>query len=101
MNAFDLDLRSVEESIEDDDEGDGPRVVLGVLDGTTAPREWIDEVAAGNVLVLAVDGELNRLAAGFASEVADLGGDLVTFRDILVVSPPDVQVDPSRLGRDE
>ena len=98
MDGFDLDLRTVEEAIDDSDDN-RPRVVLGVLDGTTPAEEWIADVENGNVLVLAVEGELNRLAAGFAGQVADLGGDLVNFRDVLVVSPPGVVIDAERLDR--
>ena len=103
MDAFDLDLRAVEEHITDaedreDGDGGGGRIVLGVLDGSTADEEWLETVAAGNVLVLAVEGDVNRLAAGFARDVRDDGGELVHFRGFLIVAPPDVDVDRERLG---
>jgi hypothetical protein len=72
--------------------------VLAVLDGSTDPEEWIGAVEAGRILVLAVDGDLNRLAAGFARQVRDMGGTLMHFRDFLVVTPAGVDVDTDRLG---
>lgn len=98
MSEFDLDLRTVEEEIDDDAEGEGSgRVVLGVLDGTTDPEEWIDHVEAGNVLVLAVEGDVNERAAGFARDVTEMDGDLVHFRGFLIVTPAGVTVDTGRL----
>lgn len=96
MAGFDLDLQSVEREIESQTGGDG-RVVLGVLDGETAPAEWIRLVNGGSVLVLAIEGDLNDLASGFAREIRDLGGQLVHFRRFLVVSPPGVRIDTDRL----
>jgi hypothetical protein len=49
------------------------------------------------VLVLNVEGDLNELAAGFAREVKEAGGELMHFRDFLVVTPPAVDIDASRL----
>lgn len=97
MSDFDgLDLQSVEEELP---EGDGVgRIVLGVLDGTTDPSEWIETVGSGNALVLSVEGDLNELAAGFARDVREAGGELVHFREFLIVTPPSVDVDTSRLG---
>ena len=95
MSDFDLDLRGAEEQL-DDDELDG-HVVLGVLDGTTEPTEWIDEIERGNVLFLSVEGDLNRLAAGFARDVKEMGGKLMHFRSFLVVSPPGVSINTDRL----
>ncbi len=98
MTDFSLDLGAVEDQIEeDDDEALDSEVVLGVLDGTTDPDEWTDTVLGGNVLVLAVEGEINELAAGFAREIRDGGGELVHFRGFLVVSPPGVSIDTDRL----
>ena len=104
MAGFDLDLRAVEEHIDTADEDEtvedgegGSRVVLGILDGTTDPQEWIDEVDAGNVLVLDIEGELNELAAGFARQINDDGGHLVRFRGFLIVSPAQIVVDTDRL----
>lgn len=95
MSDFDLDLRQAEEHLDEADyEG---RVVLGVLDGTTDPGEWTAEIERGHVLVLAVEGDLNELAAGFAREVKDLGGGLMHFRGFLLVAPPGVDIDPERL----
>ncbi|WP_336344724.1 DUF5779 family protein [Halalkalicoccus ordinarius] len=97
MADFGLDLRTVEEHIDTDDESDTRRVSLGVLDGTTPSEEWIAAVDRGEVLVLAVEGELNELASGFAREISESGGELVHFREFLVVTPPGVSVDTRRL----
>jgi len=97
MTDFDLDLRAVEEQIDDED-GAGGGVVLGVLDGTTPPGRWAREATEeGSVLVLAVEGDVNELAGGFAGEIRDAGGDLIQFREFLVVAPPGVGIDRSRL----
>lgn len=100
MDEFDLDLRAIEEQL-DEDEGtsaaSGGDLELGVLDGSTPAEEWIDAVEDGRVLVLAIEGDLNRLAAGFAREVHEAGGELVHFRGFLVVTPPGVAVDTKRL----
>ncbi len=97
MADFNLDLRSVEEHI-DDEEGEGPdRITLGVLDGTTPAEEWVAATERGEVLVLAVDGDLNELANGFAREISENGGELVHFREFLVVTPAGVNVDTNRL----
>ncbi len=96
MSDFDLDLRGAEERLEGDELD--REVVLAVLDGSTDPEEWIGAVEAGRILVLAVDGDLNRLAAGFARQVRDMGGTLMHFRDFLVVTPAGVDVDTDRLG---
>jgi len=93
--GFDLDLQAVEEHMDEDDEES--RVVLGVLDGTTPPEEWIAVVESGNVLVLTIEGNLNDLASGFAREIKDMGGHLVQFRNFLVLSPPDLPIDSDRL----
>ena len=93
MSEFNLNLSEAEEHLDDDDTD----VVLGALDGTTPAAEWIDAVRSGNVLVLAVEGDLNELAKGFARPVRDLGGTLTHFRQFLVVTPPDVQIDTDRL----
>ena len=97
MSDFDLDLRAVEEHIEDVDVDVDGDVVLGVLDGTNEPTEWIGAIAEGNVLVLNVDGDVNERAAGFAREVTEAGGNLVHFRGFLIVTPPGIDVDTSRL----
>lgn len=94
MGDFDLDLGAIEQEIDTDSDR---RVILGVLDGGTPGDEWLDAVAGGDVLVLAVDGTLTELAADFAPEVRDAGGSVVHFRDFLIVSPPDVAVDTGRL----
>jgi len=95
MTDFDLDLRHAEDQL---DEGEAAGdVVLGVLDGGTEPAEWVRNVEYGNVLVLAIDGDLNELAAGFARDVKDMGGELMHFRGFLVVTPPDVSIDTDRL----
>lgn len=99
MADFNLDLRSVEEHIDEDDEGneDNSQITLGVLDGTTPPEEWIDATERGEVLVLAVEGDLNELASGFAREISESGGELVHFRQFLIVTPEGVSVDTDRL----
>ncbi|AWB27847.1 DUF5779 family protein [Halococcoides cellulosivorans] len=95
MSEFDLDLRTIEESIED---SDGPhRIVLDVLDGSTPDREYVEAIEAGQVLVLAVEGDVNERAAGFARDVHAGGGSLVHFRGFLIVAPPGVGVDTDRL----
>ena len=96
MSDFDLDLRAAEEELDDEREGSGD-VTLATLDGSTDPEEWVELVAEGRTLLLAVDGDLNALAAPFAREVSEMGGTLTHFRDKLVVTPPGVDVDTSRL----
>ncbi len=96
MGDFELDLQTAEGEL-DDPNADG-RVVLGVLDGTTEPDEWVEHIENDDVLVLNVEGELNELAAGFAREIRDLGGELMHFRDFLVISPPGREIDSGRLG---
>jgi hypothetical protein len=100
MSEFDgLDLQSVEDELDEDGDGTGSsRVVLGVLDGTTDPEEWIATIDAGAVLVLSVEGDLNELAAGFARDVKDGGGEVMHFRDFLIVTPPGVDIDADRLS---
>lgn len=95
MSDFDLNLRHAEEQL-DEEEVSGD-VVLGVLDGTTDPQEWIESVGRGNVLVLSVEGDLNSLAAGFAREIRDSGGSLMHFREFLVVTPEGMDIDTARL----
>lgn len=104
MSDFDgLDLQSVEDHLEEghpESEGGGGsrRVVLGILDGTTPPAEWTEAVESGAVLVLDVEGDLNELAAGFARDIRESGGELMHFRGFLVVTPPGVDIDADRLG---
>ncbi len=97
MSDFDLDLRAAEEQLDDADEAGSGDVTVAVLDGTADPEEWVKLVAEGRTLLLAVDGDLNALAAPFAREVSEMGGTLTHFRDTLVVTPPDADVDTSRL----
>ena len=99
MSGIDLDLQTVEEELDEEDgeEGDS-RVVLGVLDGTTPDEEWMAVVDRGDTLVLDVEGDLNELAAGFAREIREGGGELMHFRGFLVVTPPGVDIDADRLG---
>ncbi|NGM67788.1 hypothetical protein G6M89_01980 [Natronolimnobius sp. AArcel1] len=96
MSDFDLDLRTVEEHIEEEFELEGS-IVLGVLDGDTSDEKWLEAIGAGNVLILYVDGEVNELARGFARDVKESGGNLVHFRGFLIVTPPGIDVDTSRL----
>lgn len=99
MSGIDLDLQTVEEELEDEiDDDEDSRVVLGVLDGTTPDEEWLDIVEDGNALILAVEGNVNELAAGFARGVTEAGGDLMQFRGFLVVTPDGVRIDASRVG---
>lgn len=97
MSDFELDLRNAEDHLEFDGDFDG-RVVLGVLDGGTPDDEWLSELEAGHVLFLAVDGDLDDLASGFAGPVKESGGTLMHFRSFLVVAPPGVDVDTERLA---
>lgn len=97
MSDFDLDLRTAEEHIEEELEIEGS-IVLGVLDGSTPDEEWLETISKGNVLVLCVDGEVNELAAGFARDVKEAGGNLVHFRGFLLVTPPGVDVNTDRLA---
>ena len=94
MADFDLDLGAIEQEIDSDRE---QRVVLGVLDGETPGEDWLEAVARGDVLVLAVEGRLTDLAEAFAPEVRDAGGSVVHFREFLIVAPPDVEIDTERL----
>ena len=96
MSDFDLDLQAVEDQM-DGDEREGGRIVLGILDGSTPDEEWIAEVDGGAVLVLDVAGDVNQLASGFAREITELGGELMRFRDFLLVTPPGVVIDTERL----
>ena len=99
MSDIDLDLQTVERELTDeDDDGDGEgRVVLGVLDGSTPDEEWVEAIETGQTLVLSVEGNVNRLASGFAREVREADGDLIHFREFLVVTPPGISIDSSRL----
>lgn len=99
MSDFDgLDLQSVEEHIDEEGEGaSAGRVVLGVLDGSTPPEEWVETIEGGSVLVLNVEGDINELAAGFARDVKEAGGALMHFRGFLIVTPPGVRIDADRL----
>jgi hypothetical protein len=94
MADFDLNLRGAEAQLDDIPSGE---VVLGILDGTTDPAEWIQAVTQGNVLVLSVEGDLNTLAAAFARDIRDMGGELMHFRGFLVVTPPSTAINTDRL----
>ncbi|MEF8813400.1 MAG: DUF5779 family protein [Halovenus sp.] len=98
MSDFEgLDLQSVEDQMDEGDEPGSNRVVLGVLDGTTADEEWLSTIESGAVLVLNVEGDLNELAAGFARDIKEAGGELMHFRGFLIASPPGVAIDADRL----
>ncbi len=97
MSDFDLDLMAVEDHIDEEFDLEGS-IVLGVLDGSTDPNTWLEAVGNGNVLVLRGEGDVNELAAGFARDVKESGGNLVHFRGFLIVTPPGINVDTSRLG---
>ena len=96
MSDFDLDLRAVEEHIDDELEIEGS-IVLGVLDGETQAKEWIEAISKGNVLVLSVEGNVNELSSGFARDIKESGGNLIHFRGFLLVTPPGVDVSTERL----
>jgi len=98
MSDWDLDLRDAEEQMDEAFAAAGDVVLGVVLDGTTDPDEWVRSIDYGNTLVLSVDGDLNELAAGFAREVKDMGGELMHFRGFLVVTPPGVTIDTDRLS---
>ncbi|MFC7139354.1 DUF5779 family protein [Halosimplex aquaticum] len=100
MSEIDLDLQTVEEELTEEEDGDddsGGRVVLGVLDGSTPEEEWLAAIEDGQTLVLSVEGDVNELASGFARDVRDADGELMHFRGFLVVTPPGVSIDTSRL----
>lgn len=97
MAEFDLDLQAVEDKLEGGEERDS-RIVLDILDGSTPDAEWIELLEDNTVLVLSVEGNVNELAAGFARDVRDMGGELVHFRGFLIVAPPGVSVDTDRLN---
>jgi hypothetical protein len=94
MAEFDLDLREAEAQLDDlpSDE-----VVLGVLNGETEGTEWVQTVTQGNVLVLSIDGDLNELAASFARDIKEMGGELMHFREFLIVTPPETAINTDRL----
>ena len=94
MAEFDLDLREAEAQLDDlpSDE-----VVLGVLNGETEGTEWVQTVTQGNVLVLSIDGDLNELAASFARDIKEMGGQLMYFREFLIVTPPETAINTDRL----
>jgi MinD-like ATPase involved in chromosome partitioning or flagellar assembly len=94
MADFDLDLREAEAQLDD---MPSDEVVLGVLNGETEDTEWVQSITQGNVLVLSVDGDLNELAAGFAREIKDMGGELMHFRDFLIITPPETAINTDRL----
>lgn len=96
MSDFDLDLQTAEGELDEPDVRG--QVVLGVLDGSTDPDEWLAHVENDDVLVLNIEGDLNELAAPFARDVRDVGGELMHFRDFLVISPPGRDIDTDRLG---
>ncbi|EMA35355.1 DUF5779 family protein [Halobiforma nitratireducens] len=96
MSDFDLDLRAVEEHIDEELDLEGS-IVLGVLDGTTPGEQWLEAISSGNVLVLNVEGDVNELASDFARDVKEGGGNLVHFRGFLIVTPPGVDVNTERL----
>lgn len=99
MSDFEgLDLQAVEDQMDTSEpEAGSDRIVLGVLDGETGAEEWLETVQSGAVLVLDVEGDLNELAAGFARDVKEAGGELMHFRGFLVVTPPGVAIDTDRL----
>lgn len=106
MDEFDLDLRAIEDRIDDATEEESSErpddvgVELGILDGSTPSDEWLAAIDKGHILVLSIAGDLNELAAGFAREVYDSGGELVHFRGFLIVTPPGVAVDTGRLNEE-
>lgn len=97
MAEFDLDLGPIESEIDTSDR----RLVLGKLDGETPARTWIEEVEAGNILVLGVVGELNAVAADIAEAVDELGGSIVHYREMLLSTPPGIPIDRSHLSTEQ
>ncbi|QUO46973.1 MULTISPECIES: DUF5779 family protein [Halorubrum] len=97
MSDWDLDLRDAEAKMDEAFAAAGD-VVLGVLDGTTDPEEWVRSVDYGNTLVLSIEGDLNELAAPFARDVKEMDGELMHFRGFLVVTPPGVSIEADRLS---
>lgn len=115
MSDFGLDLQTVEQEIqkqqdspahedektkktEDTDTGEeSRRIVLDVLDGTANADEWTSLVRSGTPLVLAVEGDIEESASPFVREIVEMGGDIVHFRSFLIVVPPEVEIDNSRL----
>ena len=95
MTDFDLDLREAEAQL---DEMPSDEVVLGVLNGETEDAEWVQSITQGNVLVLSVEGDLNELAAGFAREIKDMGGELMHFREFLIITTPETAINTDRLS---
>ena len=95
MTEFDLDLRGAEAQL---DEMPSDEVVLGMLNGETEDAEWVQSITQGNVLVLSVEGDLNELAAGFAREIKDMGGELMHFREFLIITPPETAINTDRLS---
>lgn len=93
-SGFDLDLQAAEKEIDFDEDA---RVILGVLDGTTPIAQRLEAIEYGHVLVLSVDGDLSELAADLAPAVKKQGGNLVHFRQFLIISPPDIEIDTSEL----
>lgn len=98
MSDFGLDLASVEEKIDEEHLDGNTEVVLGVLNGTTDPDDWVEIVSDGNVLVLAIEGNLEELADELAREIMETGGDIVHFRSFLIIAPPAIDIDNDRLG---
>ncbi|MFB6186010.1 MAG: DUF5779 family protein [Halobacteriaceae archaeon] len=96
-NGFELDLRRAEEEIQSEIEDTDEQVVLGILNGTTDPNEWIEEIQDGRILVLSVEGDLNKLAAPWAADVKDDGATLMRFREFLIVTPPSIEINTDRL----
>jgi hypothetical protein len=98
MSDYDgLDLQSVEDQMDEGSGGGSDRVVLGVLDGAAPPADWLALFESGHVLVLNVEGDLNELAAGFAGDIKDAGGEIMHFRGFLIITPPTVSIDADRL----
>ncbi len=93
MAEFDLDLGTIESEIDTSDR----RLVLGKLDGETPEQTWIEEVEAGNILVLGIIGELHIVAADLTNSVSEIGGSIVHFRDMLIITPPGIPIDRSHL----
>ena len=94
MADFDLDLREAEAQLDD---MPSDEVVLGVLNGETEDDEWVQSITLRNVLDLSVEGDLNELAAGFAREIKDMGGEIMHFREFLIITPPETAINTDRL----
>ena len=95
MDPYELDLESVEEAL---DLPSDQKIVLGFLDGSVPESEWIIELELENILVLQIKGELEDLIQEIAPHIKENGGSIVHFRGFLIITPPAISVDNTRLS---